>query len=146
MLLLGPFQPIIAQAATLPTGNAIPVPPPAPTSIGGTATQAQLDQANAANQAAAAATPGTPASQNQVATGDPTTAGSGSGGQQNSPNICSVSVAECITSILYVFTVGIGTGFAYVAATFFNIAVNLSLNGPIYALTFISTGWTTARD
>ena len=26
------------------------------------------------------------------------------------------------------------------------LAVNLSLNGPAYALTFISTGWTTARD
>src|SRR6266404_4239546 len=49
----------------------------------------------------------------------------------------------CITNVVYVFTVGIGTGFAYIAAYFFDIAVQLSLNGTAYALTFISTGWTT---
>ncbi|HUD02864.1 MAG TPA: hypothetical protein VMR46_02480 [Candidatus Paceibacterota bacterium] len=62
---------------------------------------------------------------------------------------CSWSPSDwdlCFTNVVYAFTVGIGSGFAYVAAEFFNLAVNLSLNGPIYALTFISTGWTTARD
>lgn len=58
----------------------------------------------------------------------------------------SAGISACLANIVYIFTVGIGSSFAYVAATFFNLAVNLSLNGPIYALTFISTGWTTARD
>jgi hypothetical protein len=52
----------------------------------------------------------------------------------------------CITNVVYVFTVGIGSGFAYVAAYFFDWAIALSLNGSAYALDFVSQGWTTARD
>ena len=63
-----------------------------------------------------------------------------------SDQMCVGGIGGCLANIIYVFTVGIGSAFAYVAATFFNIAVNISLNGPIYALTFVSTGWTTARD
>lgn len=52
----------------------------------------------------------------------------------------------CITNIVYVFTVGIGGGFAYVAAYFFDWAIALSLNSGSYALDFVSQGWTMARD
>ncbi len=54
--------------------------------------------------------------------------------------------AQCITDVIYVFTIGIGSGFAYVSAYFFDWAVSLSLNGSAYALDFVSSGWTTARD
>ena len=47
---------------------------------------------------------------------------------------------------MYAFTVGIGSGFAYIAAYFFDFAIQLSLNGSAYALNFVSQGWTTARD
>jgi hypothetical protein len=56
------------------------------------------------------------------------------------------TILAAISRVWYIFTVGIGSGFAYVAAYFFDIATQLSLSGPAYALTFISTGWTTARD
>jgi hypothetical protein len=54
--------------------------------------------------------------------------------------------AICLTNVVYIFTVGIGSGFAYVAAYFFDWAIQLSLNSAAYTLTFISQGWTTARD
>lgn len=53
---------------------------------------------------------------------------------------------QCISSLVYVFTIGIGSAFAYVAAYFFDITIQLSLNGASYGLDFISTSWTTARD
>ncbi len=56
------------------------------------------------------------------------------------------TIAVCLTNIIYVVTVGIGSGFAYVASIFFNFAVALSLNSFSYALQFISGGWTVARD
>lgn len=72
------------------------------------------------------------------------------GGGSSSDSGCSVlsgsGFALCITNIVYVFTVGIGSGFAYVSAYFFDWAIALSLNGSAYALDFVSQGWTTARD
>lgn len=58
----------------------------------------------------------------------------------------SFSPSRCVLAFIYAFTIGIGSVFAYVAAYFFNIAINLSLSGPTYGLDFISTSWTTARD
>lgn len=52
----------------------------------------------------------------------------------------------CISSIVYVFTVGLGSGLAYVGGFMFDITVALSLNSAAYALDFLSAGWTTARD
>lgn len=52
----------------------------------------------------------------------------------------------CLTNIVYIFTVGLMSSIAYVSAYFFNFAVHLSLQGPIYALDFISEGWTMMRD
>jgi hypothetical protein len=57
-----------------------------------------------------------------------------------------LNFSGCVTSILYAFTVGIGSTFAYIAVYFFNVTVQLSLNGSAYGLDFISTSWTTARD
>ncbi len=63
----------------------------------------------------------------------------GSGSWQN-------TLAVCLSGIIYIVTVGIGSAFAYVAAIFFNFAVALSLNSYSYAIDFIATGWTVARD
>jgi hypothetical protein len=52
----------------------------------------------------------------------------------------------CISNVVYVFTVGLGSGVAYIGSYFFSFAVKLSLQGPIYALDFISQGWATVRD
>ncbi len=52
----------------------------------------------------------------------------------------------CISNIVYVFTVGLGSGLAYVGGFMFDITVALSLNSAAYALDFLSAGWTTARD
>jgi hypothetical protein len=56
------------------------------------------------------------------------------------------SASGCVSAIIYAFTIGIGSVFAYVAAYFFDITIQLSLNGASYGLDFISTSWTTARD
>ena len=48
--------------------------------------------------------------------------------------------------VVYVFTVGLGSGVAFVAAYFFDITVYMALNSAAYALDFISQGWTAARD
>lgn len=52
----------------------------------------------------------------------------------------------CISNIVYIFTVGLGSALAYVGAYFFDITVSLALNSAAYALDFISKGWTVARD
>lgn len=52
----------------------------------------------------------------------------------------------CISNVVYVFTVGLGSGLAYVGGFMFDITVSLSLNSGAYALDFLSAGWTTARD
>jgi len=54
--------------------------------------------------------------------------------------------AICLTNVVYVFTVGIGSGFAYVSAYFLDWAIQLSLNSLAYSQQFVSQGWTTARD
>lgn len=56
------------------------------------------------------------------------------------------SIGELITNIVYIFTVGLGAGIAYIAAQFFNIAVYASLQSTAYALDFIAIGWTQVRD
>lgn len=132
-LVLGPFEPLIASAdTTLPSYSAPAVGVTLPAAAAATPTSASnvsptsysAPTVGATLPAAAAATPQPP----------------------DSTGCSSVGVSACLANIVYVFTVGIGSAFAYVAATFFNLAVHLSLDGPIYALTFISTGWTTARD
>lgn len=52
----------------------------------------------------------------------------------------------CISNIVYAFTVGLGSGLAYVGGFMFDITISLSLNSAAYALDFLSAGWTTARD
>lgn len=52
----------------------------------------------------------------------------------------------CLTDIVYFVAVEIPTFFAYITTTFFSIAVFLSLNGTAYALSFLTLGWTIARD
>ena len=52
----------------------------------------------------------------------------------------------CITNIVYVFTAGIMSVFAYVGGVVFSIAVQLSLNSVAYSLNFLSSGWAAVRD
>ena len=52
----------------------------------------------------------------------------------------------CLASVVYVFTVGLGSTLAYVGGFMFDTTVSLSLNSAAYALDFLSSGWTTARD
>ena len=61
---------------------------------------------------------------------------------------CSWSPSDwelCLTGVVYAFTVGIGSGFAYVAAGFLDRSTALSLNSDAYALQFIADGWTVVR-
>jgi len=52
----------------------------------------------------------------------------------------------CLASVIYAFTVGLGSGLAYVGGFMFDTTVALSLNSAAYGLTFLSEGWTAARD
>lgn len=54
--------------------------------------------------------------------------------------------AVCLSNVVYAFTVGLGSGLAYVGGFIFDITVALSLNSAAYALDFLSSGWTIARD
>ncbi len=149
VLVLGPFYPLVAQAQTsfpLNAGQDTGFTNPAPlSSTPAVPTTPSADTSTSVNGFNLNGTYTAPTS----ATGATLPASAANATNQNPPNDptgCSSSVPLCLSSIVYIFTVGIGSAFAYVAATFFNLAINLSLNGPIYALTFISTGWTTARD
>ncbi len=76
------------------------------------------------------------------------TTGSGSTGD-NSDNVnCGFfsNIAACIGNVVYVFTVSLGTGVAYIGANIFSVAVKLSLSSTAYGLDFITTGWTKVRD
>lgn len=70
--------------------------------------------------------------------------------EDTSNSACGIGSGEafaiCISNIVYIFTAGIGSIVAWVASTFFSFAVGLSLQGPTYAVDFVSTGWTVARD
>ena len=58
----------------------------------------------------------------------------------------SFDAAVCLSGVVYVFTVGLGSGLAYISAFMLDTSVSLSLNSAAYALTFLSAGWTTTRD
>ncbi len=63
---------------------------------------------------------------------------------------CGISGGEefamCISNVVYVFTVGIGTSVAWVASTFFSFTVGMALQGDTYRQEFVATGWTMLRD
>ncbi len=62
-------------------------------------------------------------------------------------SVCPItSPSVCLSNIVYVFTVGLGSGLAYISAFMLDTSVSLSLNSAAYALTFLSAGWTTTRD
>jgi hypothetical protein len=68
---------------------------------------------------------------------------------QTPPISCSADISTwdvCISNVVYVFTVGLGSGLAYVGSYFFDMTVRLSLDSASYALDFLSSGWTAARD
>ena len=126
-LVFSPFEPLLAQAQVADNGAV---------------DNTESAQAQAAIQAAQT---------NPQSVQQPTTAATVSTGTTSAtpPTTCSWSTSNwdlCLTDVVYAFTVGIGSGFAYIAAYFFDFAIQLSLNGSAYALNFVSQGWTTARD
>jgi hypothetical protein len=54
--------------------------------------------------------------------------------------------AGLISDIVYIFTVGLGSSIAYIAAYFFNFAIYISLNSTAYAINFLNDGWVSVRD
>jgi hypothetical protein len=60
---------------------------------------------------------------------------------------CTVtSPSTCISSIVYVFTVGLASSLAYVGSSVFNIGVQMSLQSAAYSQLFLTSGWGAARD
>jgi hypothetical protein len=60
---------------------------------------------------------------------------------------CSLSdISLCLTNIVYVFTAGIMSVFAYIGGYVLSMGVALSLNSFAYAQSFLSVGWTAVRD
>ncbi|MGH7141277.1 MAG: type IV secretion system protein [Minisyncoccia bacterium] len=56
------------------------------------------------------------------------------------------SLATCVGDLVYFVTVSPTSEFAYIGSLFLSVGVNLSLQSTAYALTFLQTGWTLARD
>lgn len=56
------------------------------------------------------------------------------------------NVAICVSNLVYYVMVGLFSSFAYICAFFFDLAIQLSLNSSSYALDFLSSSWTLARD
>lgn len=56
------------------------------------------------------------------------------------------SASTCLSSVVYIFTVGMMSVFAYIGGYVFSLAVQLSLQSFAYSLDFLSTGWTAVRD
>lgn len=56
------------------------------------------------------------------------------------------SASTCLSSVVYIFTVGMMSVFAYIGGYVFSLAVQLSLQSFSYSLDFLSTGWTAVRD
>ena len=52
----------------------------------------------------------------------------------------------CFANVIYVFTAGLGSALAYVAAVILNTTVVFALDSTAYALQFLTDGWTVVRD
>lgn len=62
------------------------------------------------------------------------------------PNAFCNSPSTCISSVVYIFTVGLGSMLAYVGSAVFNLAVQITLNSAAYSQQFLTSGWAAARD
>jgi hypothetical protein len=56
------------------------------------------------------------------------------------------AISQLISNVVYVFTVGLASSVAYVAAYFLNFSVYISLNSTAYALDFLSLQWEVVRN
>ncbi|MDB5225654.1 MAG: hypothetical protein JWL87_606 [Candidatus Adlerbacteria bacterium] len=91
--------------------------------------------------------PSAHAQQIGTASGTPPTSKTPAGQDTGDGLKCEISdMSNCLANIVYVFTVGLGSGLAYVGGFIFDMTVSLSLNSSAYALDFLSSGWGTARD
>ncbi len=65
---------------------------------------------------------------------------------KNDIGCTSGQVDMCLSNVVEWLAVSIPSYFLYVGAMFFGATVHMSLDSAAYALTFISTGWSVARD
>lgn len=56
------------------------------------------------------------------------------------------TISICLSNVVYVFTAGIMSVFAYVGGYVLSMGIALSLNSVAYAQSFLSVGWTAVRD
>ncbi len=63
-----------------------------------------------------------------------------------STEICTGSASSCIGSVIYLFTVGLMSIFAYIGGYVFSFAIQLTLQSVTYSLDFLTSGWTAVRD
>jgi hypothetical protein len=56
------------------------------------------------------------------------------------------SLVTCVADLVYVVTVGPTAIFAYIGSLFLSVGIKLSLTSTAYALSFLTTGWSVARD
>ncbi len=82
---------------------------------------------------------------NQRAVEEAETAARNGGGGIPASEWCN-SASTCLSSVVYIFTVGMMSVFAYIGGYVFSLAVQLSLQSFAYSLDFLSTGWTAVRD
>ena len=64
---------------------------------------------------------------------------------QKNGNWCTTA-STCVSSVVYVFTVGLASSLAYVGSSVFNIGVQMSLQSAAYSQLFLTSGWGAARD
>ncbi len=54
--------------------------------------------------------------------------------------------STCISGVVYIFTTGAMTWFAYIGGYFFSFAVQIALNSVAYSQSFVTQGWAMVRD
>ncbi len=54
--------------------------------------------------------------------------------------------STCVSGIIYVFSVGLGSMLAYMGSSVLNLGIQLSLQSEAYSQLFLTTGWAAARD
>ncbi|HEX8994162.1 MAG TPA: hypothetical protein VF803_02820, partial [Candidatus Paceibacterota bacterium] len=142
-------------SVSAPVARAEPqmTPVPGTTSLtqqltGETAPQATPDPNAAPTVAQTLATPTTDSSQTDTTVAQSTNpSGTTNTGNKNDPLGCSLSnITLCLTGLVNWVAVEIPSFFLYIAAMFFSAAVHISLTGATYAIDFVATAWTIARD
>ncbi|MDQ5955336.1 MAG: hypothetical protein QG621_339, partial [Patescibacteria group bacterium] len=101
---------------------------------------------NISPTATGATTPGQGGTVTTSSTGQPSSsAGSGNNGEI-SDSCWKSSWAICFSNVVYVFTVGLMSIFAYIGAFVFDTAIQISLQSVTYSQYFLTQSWAAVRD